>query len=48
MLAYTITTLYDPLTDHGTAPFGINNLGEVAGYYAVSGSNPYHGSVVSG
>lgn len=47
MLAYTITTLYDPLTDHGTAPFGINNLGEVAGYYAVSGSNPYHGYTYS-
>jgi hypothetical protein len=44
MLTYTTTILNDPQGDgRGTAALGINNLGEVAGYYISGLHTPYHG-----
>jgi probable HAF family extracellular repeat protein len=49
MLAYTITTLYGPQGAYGAVAEGINNLGEVVGWYKDPGgvSNPLHGFTYS-
>ncbi len=42
------TTLDDPSATHGTLAFGINDAGQIVGYYVDSTGNGQHGFLLSG
>ena len=47
MTVYTYTTIDDPSATNGTYAFGINDLGQIVGYYSDL-SNYVHGFLYSG